>query len=288
MSTVEKVNYIRHLTAFYAQVEKDDRLHANHVSLYLALFQLWNRHRFPVSFPVSRQDVLRLCRIGSRNTYARCLKDLQDFNYITYKASKQLFAPGMVTIITNILDKQLPPAEGICAPQNEPVTGPELSPGEAQNRTASLLKIESVPGSKMGHFYYKQINNNKRERENRLPPSKKNYKATFENSRCGLNAPGAENENHKIQHPPDLQQLNTFFQRHNYPQQEACKFFYHYQANGWRQGGKVLITDWQAAAHKWILNIHQLQPGSHEHCPRPSNGTGNLHVNENKNYAEPL
>lgn len=35
-----KVNYIRHVNAFFAQVRKDNRLRAHHISLYMALFQV--------------------------------------------------------------------------------------------------------------------------------------------------------------------------------------------------------------------------------------------------------
>lgn len=62
-----RINYI-HLNTFFAQIRKDDRLHANHISLYLALFQVWNQYRFSNPFPILREEVIRLCHIGSLNT----------------------------------------------------------------------------------------------------------------------------------------------------------------------------------------------------------------------------
>ncbi|WP_177192279.1 hypothetical protein [Chitinophaga arvensicola] len=82
--------------------------------------------------------------------------------------------------------------------------------------------------------------------------------------------------------------MQELFTSCGYPETEAGKFFHHYQANGWRQGGKTLITDWQAAAHKWILNIHPPKPDHHDKHTRPSTGAGRLHSNEHKSYSEPL
>lgn len=288
MSAPERINYIRHQTAFFAKVQKDNRLHANHISLYMALFQLWNRYHFAMTFPVLREEVLSLCRIGSRSTYSRCLKDLECFNYIIYKAAKHPFAPSMVNIRTDIFDEQLPSTEGVDVLKNEPVTGTKMNRYHASKRAGNMPKNGPVSGTKMGHIYYKHINNNKEEGENKLAPSKKNKKNEFTNSRHGTDAPGAENENALTQIIPDLPHVKEFFLAQNYPEQEASKFFHHYQANGWRQGGKTLITNWQAAAHKWILNINQLKLSSNDHYTKPSNGTGTLHINENKSYTDPL
>ncbi|MEI3800387.1 MULTISPECIES: hypothetical protein [unclassified Chitinophaga] len=79
MKTAAPTNYIRHMNAFFAQVRRDDRLHANHVSLYMALFQIWNQHHFKKSFPILREEVIALCCIGSMNTYTRCIKELHSY-----------------------------------------------------------------------------------------------------------------------------------------------------------------------------------------------------------------
>lgn len=93
-----KINYIRHLNAFFAQVRKDNQLRAHHVSLYMALFQVWNQHHFKKSFPILREEVVRLCRIGSMNTYTRCLKELHSYGYIHYQQGKMTM-PGIVIML---------------------------------------------------------------------------------------------------------------------------------------------------------------------------------------------
>ena len=45
------MNYITHLTGFFDRAGKDYRLNSTHISLYMAIFQMWNVNRFknPIS-----------------------------------------------------------------------------------------------------------------------------------------------------------------------------------------------------------------------------------------------
>lgn len=115
------------------------------------------------------------------------------------------------------------------------------------------------------------------------------------------NKPIQTNENEsKGTHPQKEQEVIDFFQKNKWPVVEAQKFFNHYQANGWKIGGKTDIRDWHACAKKWMLNyreqLSQNQDKSHSTLSNPrskpkathENGTDNLHTNRNKNYSEPL
>ncbi len=93
------MNYITHLNAFFERVSGDGRLTAYHISLYLALFRQWNARRFSERFVISRAAMMDLARIGSANTYARCMKELADWGYIRYKASSNLHRGSEVTCI---------------------------------------------------------------------------------------------------------------------------------------------------------------------------------------------
>ncbi|RBL90450.1 hypothetical protein [Chitinophaga flava] len=288
-------NYIRHLNAFFVQVRKETRLQANHVSLYLALFQVWNYHRFQNPFPILREEVMSLSCIGSRSTYVRCLKHLDYCRYIIYVQARQAYAASYVSIIplTDFMAdahrEQLflfQDENAAMWPKSEPhdllKTGPHMRPN---NGPDTWPKTGPHTGPKVGHFN-KHINNSKRGGENRLPPPTKKNKT--ENLPHDPDAPGAENAPGAARILPTLSEVQEFFNAHTYPEMEADKFFHHYQANGWRQGSKTLITDWQAAAHKWILNIHPSKPEHHDQHTRPSTGAGRLHTNENKSYSDPL
>ena len=78
------MNYIRHQTGLFERFAEDERINPFHISLYLALFQFWNRNRFRNPFPISREEVMYIAHIGSVNTYTKCIKQLHEWEYIEY------------------------------------------------------------------------------------------------------------------------------------------------------------------------------------------------------------
>ncbi len=90
------MNYVRHLNGFFERLAEDKRLSSYHISLYIALFQHWNANRFSDQFTISRTEVMQLARIGSANTYARCMKELADWGYIAYFPSSNLHSGSKV------------------------------------------------------------------------------------------------------------------------------------------------------------------------------------------------
>ena len=81
------MNYIKHQTALFERFADDTRVTPYHISLYFALFQLWNKNRFRNPFPIYREEVMFLAHIGSTNTYAKSMRELRDWHYIDYIAS---------------------------------------------------------------------------------------------------------------------------------------------------------------------------------------------------------
>ncbi len=92
------MNYIRHLNAFYSFVKSDDQLTSSHLSLYMALFQYWNYNRFQNPFPIYRDNLMQLSKIGSKNTYHKCIKDLHLARYIFYHQPLSKFQPVKISI----------------------------------------------------------------------------------------------------------------------------------------------------------------------------------------------
>ncbi len=81
------MNYIKQLTAAMTRFTDDERLNPAHVSLYLALFQLWNINRFRNPISINRTEVMKISKIGSRVTYHKCIKELHAWRYLEYRPS---------------------------------------------------------------------------------------------------------------------------------------------------------------------------------------------------------
>ncbi|SJZ68481.1 hypothetical protein SAMN04488128_1011192 [Chitinophaga eiseniae] len=64
-------------------VKNDGRVGATHLSLYLALFQVWNQTDFEEPISINRPEVLEMAKI-SRSTYHRCMNDLNELGYVKY------------------------------------------------------------------------------------------------------------------------------------------------------------------------------------------------------------
>ena len=81
------MNYIKHLNQWMELVSVDDRITPHHISIYLALFQFWNKYRFPKKITICRHEVLQLSKVGSTKTYYKCLHQLHEYGYIQYLPS---------------------------------------------------------------------------------------------------------------------------------------------------------------------------------------------------------
>jgi hypothetical protein len=94
-----EINYIRHLNSVFIQFSKDSRLNPTHISLYIALFQLWNLNRFLEEFFINRDEVMQLSKIGSKSTYHRCIKELNHWKYIVYFPSHNPYRGSKIKML---------------------------------------------------------------------------------------------------------------------------------------------------------------------------------------------
>jgi hypothetical protein len=288
------MNYINHLSRFYARLNKETRLNANHISLYLALFQCWNSYRFQNPFPLWRQWVMKVSGIGAKSTYGKCIRDLHRFGYIIYSQALHRFHYPKVSIVHLAGTPGVPelpfldPAASSDTDGQDPGTGfdalpvPVLTALTANIDTAPvpdsdmlLLKIGTHPVPLLDHINKQSLNNINREREahTQIPPSDRQQEMQTNTSRAAA--------------APSLDEVRLYFKDAGFPDEEASLFFSHYQANGWKQGGRIPIADWQAAACKWIGYDRKLRTISHAKFGK-HNGTNHLHVQQDKDYSEPL
>lgn len=93
------MNYITHLNAVFQRFSLDSRLKTTHISLYMALFQRWNFHRFKSIFFIERRELMNLAKIKSKSSYHRCINQLHDWNYIYYIPSHNPYKGSRIKML---------------------------------------------------------------------------------------------------------------------------------------------------------------------------------------------
>lgn len=79
----------------------DERVNSNHISLYVALYLTWLSNKCVAPFKISRRGIMDLCKIKSRATYHKIIKDLIQWNHILYNPSYHPFEGSSVSLICN-------------------------------------------------------------------------------------------------------------------------------------------------------------------------------------------
>lgn len=228
---MEQVNYIKHLNAVFLQFSKDGRLNPTHISLYVALFQLWNNYHFPMEFYINREEAMRFSKIGSKTTYHRCIKEMHHWKYLLYEPSHNPFKGSRIKMFNFGTSD-----------------GQALYPNDTNIGTSNGQAVVSIN---------KHIQT------------------------------GKNNTNDiKLDQPKNQNEVIDFFEKENWPELEAKKFYNHYQGIGWKVGGKTKIVDWHATARNWMLKADEIK--EEKTMVAVSQNTDNLKTSSNKNYNEPL
>lgn len=229
-----KVNYIKHLENIHSTFVEDSRITPFHFSLYMALFHQWNSAMFPEQLSIARSEIMRFSKLGSVNTYTKCLKELHVFGYIEYVPSKNPYVGSSVNMYrfdnssSNSCDTSMClKTDNSCDNTSETVVRPYIN---SINNNKQLKTINNGVDSKID-----QPTKPKRE----------------------------------IFISPSLEEAILFFKEKNKSNLDAEKFFNHFESNGWLVGGKSKMKNWQAAARNWMLNSEKFQ--SQKKQPSPGN-----------------
>lgn len=211
-----QVNYIRHLSGVLDKFAQDKRLTPCHISLYIALFQFWNMSRFVNPISINRAEIMEISKIGSANTYTKCLKELDKFGYIQYLPSYSPLRGSLVNLYNfdNSTDK-------------------------GSDNSSDKGRVIAVRPSINNKKHIKQLNNLEEEKNS---SSHKQGKMSIKKSKS----------NQFVK--PSFEIVKEHFKEKNFPELEAQKFFNHFESNGWLVSGKTPMKNWQAAARNWMLN----------------------------------
>jgi hypothetical protein len=322
------MNYIKHLTGFFEKVSADYDLNPTHISLYMAIFQLWNQNRFQNPISISRDELMRISKIASTATYHKCMKDLTDREYVIYKPSFNPFKGSILEVCNlDFYTKPVPKKElkkrttkskndQVIEQVDEQVTKQALNKYQTSSKHVpyinninntniiNIAKQENSKNEKKLNFtnsIFDEVQESdlkiEKEKEKKLREKKKK---NFENNLVDNDLSSrAQSRPPK----PTLEETQIYFLEKNFPEVEAQRFFNYFESNGWLVGGRTKMKDWKAAARNWMLNAKKFskndnknftQSSRAEACPDRSGSRtinlnpNHLHVTNQKNYGEAL
>jgi len=294
------MNYIKHLTGFFEKVSADYELNPTHISLYMAIFQLWNQNRFQNPISISRDELMRISKIASTATYHKCMKDLTEREYVIYKPSFNPFK-GSILEVCN-LDFY-----------TKPVPKKELKKRVTSSKNGQVIEqvneqVLNKHQTSSKHVPY--INNTNSINLDKQEISKNEIKSNFTNSifdevqESDLKTEIKEEKKLREKKKkveidktkPTLEEAQIYFLEKSYTEIEAQRFFNYFESNGWLVGGRTKMKDWKAAARNWMLNTKKFSKNEDKNSVlsvRAESRTINLnpnhlHVSNQKNYGEAL
>jgi len=258
------VNYIAHLEAVFQKFADDERITPWHFSLYMSLFHIWNNAMFREEINVRRDEMMTLSKIGSANTYTRCIKELAEWQYINYIPSGSKYKSSKVHLYRF---------------DNGADNGSDNSSDNGTDNgsdNASVMHLRPfINNTKTKENNKNTTNRGKGELHSPVTPST----SPVTPSTSGVTSTPSKTRQRFV--PPSSEEVKSFFFENKSDYMEAEKYFNHFQSNGWLVGGRTKMKDWQAAARNWILRAKSYAEKSNPTLQR-------LNAKLNTNYNEPL
>ncbi len=241
------MNYIHHQLAAFEKMDKIPELKPHHISLYMALFRLWNWAQFENPIIIHRQEVMKMARIKSPTTFSSAMKDLKLHGFVKYKPSTDPDVNSKVYL--SILWTSTRPQLVHKMDTNIKHTNNTLPIGEPNfydNQKATNMDTEQRKTA------LQSLNNNHNPQQDLFD---------FEEMPLPEEIIPQKEKRTRFVSPP-LEHIQIYFQEKNHSKTEAERFFNYYTSNGWLVGGKSRMKDWKAAARNWMLNIQKFETKS--------------------------
>lgn len=93
----QAVNYLTHHKNVSLRLSEDN-VSAIDISVYNALFMIWNISGYEAELSINRSEVMKISKVGNKNTYTASLHKLHEKGYIIYKPSHNPLIGSLVTI----------------------------------------------------------------------------------------------------------------------------------------------------------------------------------------------
>jgi len=313
------MNYIKHLTGFFEKVSADYDLNATHISLYMAIFQLWNQNRFQNPISISRDELMRISKIASTATYHKCMKDLTERGYVIYKPSFNPFKGSILEVCNlDFYTKPVPKKElkkhatkskndQVIEQVDEQLTEQVLNKHQTSSKHVPYINI--INNTNSINLDKQEISKNENKlnftnsffdevQESDLKVQKEKEMLAFDNTdkkqtekSCQKKLREKKKKKDEVHlsgraesrpSKPTLEETQIYFLEKNFPEIEAQRFFNYFESNGWIVGGRTKMKDWKAAARNWMLNAKKFSKNENSNSAlsvRAESRTINLNPN---------
>lgn len=78
---------LKPLSDFFNAIAGDPRISITHIGVYAALLQYWKEQEFKNPIQVFSYEIMQIAKISASATYHKCVKDLNEYGYISYVPS---------------------------------------------------------------------------------------------------------------------------------------------------------------------------------------------------------
>lgn len=84
------------LSVFYKAIADDARIGSTHISIYMALLQQWNINGGSNPVKIEREVIMNAAKVNARQTYNKCINELQEYGYIIYEPCSNQFEASVI------------------------------------------------------------------------------------------------------------------------------------------------------------------------------------------------
>lgn len=158
------MNYIRHLNLWFEVIAANHEAKPTHIALYVALFQLWNTHRFSDDFCINRHEMTQLSKLGSNTTYSKCMRDLHRWGWIRYTPSNSKYGVSKVSLyrwteqgVQSASAALMPKKQTLSSSNPVPIKSSSGGGTATSTATSSTPSLATTSEQEVGHSL-KQVN----------------------------------------------------------------------------------------------------------------------------------
>lgn len=83
------MDQLQQLSDFFIAIRHDPKIGPVHIGLYAALLHCYVVNGYTNPIQAYSYEIMELVKVSGRCTYVKCIKDLADWGYLTYRPTRK-------------------------------------------------------------------------------------------------------------------------------------------------------------------------------------------------------